>query len=297
MAAPVTVRGRDEGGVQLWAGVRRVGSADRRRRCRRRGRPDRGGRSGPRRRRGGRLRRPHDPARALRLPRPRHGHRHQCGPLPADAVLAEVLRGDGEPASDDRHRRHHRAGRRWSRPRAEDRRRAGPRARAAPADLDQHAEPDGRPRRRLAGLRCRGAVVLRAPSRRARLGRGRTGRDASAGARARPRRRRRDQGRDQRRGPVTPRRSAPRALPRRRAGRADGGGEGGRQVGDGPRPGHRRHQGRGPPRDPLDRARDLPRRPGDRDDADPRHLPGADAGGSSRGARSRAIAACRSRRS
>ena len=41
---------------------------------------------------------------------------------------------------------------------------------------------------------------------------------------------------------------------------ADGGG----RLRDGPRPGDRRDQGRDPQRDPLDRARHLPRRRGDR---------------------------------
>ena len=42
------------------------------------------------------------------------------------------------------------------------------------------------------------------------------------------------------------------------------------QLGDGPRPGDRRHQVGDPRRHPLDRARHLPRRRGDRDDAEAR---------------------------
>ena len=50
-----------------------------------------------------------------------------------------------------------------------------------------------------------------------------------------------------------------------------------RQVRDGPRTSDRRHQGRRPHRRPVDRARHLPRRRGDPDDARPRHVPRADA--------------------
>ena len=62
---------------------------------------------------------------------------------------------------------------------------------------------------------------------------------------------------------------------------------GGGPVRDGPRPGDRRDQGRDPQRDPLDRARHLPRRRGDRADARARHVPGADADRAARGARGR----------
>ena len=63
---------------------------------------------------------------------------------------------------------------------------------------------------------------------------------------------------------------------------AGGRGGCGRQVGDGPCPGHRRHQERHPGGDPVDRARHLPRRRGHRDDAGPRDLPGPDPGGAHR---------------
>ena len=157
--------------------------------------------------------------------------------------------------------------------------------RAPDADLHHDAEPDRRPRRRLGGLRRPRPVVLRPLPGRAAPDRGRAGRDAPAGAGARPGRRRRDQGRDQRRGPVLSGRPAPRSLPGRRAGRPRRGGRGGGTVRDGPRAGDRRDQGRDPQRHPLDRARHLPRRRGHRHDARPRHLPRADARRATRRAR------------
>jgi hypothetical protein len=95
---------------------------------------------------------------------------------------------------------------------------------------------------------------------------------------------RRDQGGDHRRGPIPHRRPPPRPLPRRRADRPGDRGGRGRPLGDGPRPGRRRHQGGRPGRGPLDRARHLPGRRGHRADAGPGRLAGPDPGRAPRGA-------------
>ena len=73
--------------------------------------------------------------------------------LPADAVQRQVLRGHRQHGGDAGRGRDDGPGRGRRRPRHEDGRREGPRARAADADLHHDAEPDGRPRRRLGGLR------------------------------------------------------------------------------------------------------------------------------------------------
>ena len=124
---------------------------------------------------------------------------------------------------------------------------------------------------------------------------GRAGGDPPDGPRADPGRRRRDQGRHQRRRAVGPGRPAARPLPGRGGGDDGARGRGGRDLGDGARAGHRGHQDRRTQRRPVHRARDLPRRRGDRADARLGHLAGADAGGAAGGAGHGRVAACRTR--
>ena len=151
----------------------------------------------------------------------------------------------------------------------------GPDRRPADADRDQHAQPDRRARRRLARLRRRGADLSRPhPGRPATVVDGpdemrrtvrqllRAGADVIKVATS---------------GGVLSARDDPRHAHFRAAGarRPGRGGERRARRGDGARAGRRGHQGRGARRHPLDRARHLPRRRGDRPDARARHLAGA----------------------
>ncbi len=148
--------------------------------------------------------------------------------------------------------------------------------RAAVADLDHDAEPDGWPRRRLAPL-GRASRDLSCVSGRSDLDRRRAGRDPAEGARARARRRRGDQDRDVRRGSLPDRQAAAARL-RRRGDRGDRRrGACGGTLGHVACPVDGGDQERRPRGRALDRARHLPRRRGDPAHARPRRVPRADA--------------------
>ena len=188
-----------------WVGVRWLGDSAGRRRCGDGGRAHRRCRPRARRRRGGRLLRSDGAAGVHRQPCPLHVQRPaRPDVLGAPPVLAGLLRGRGEHAGDARHRHHDRPRGRRLRPRHQDRPAAGDDRRATDADLDRHAQPDGRARRRLGGLR-RPRAVPHAPPGPSGHDRRRPRRDAPQGARARARRRRRDQGGDERRRAVATR--------------------------------------------------------------------------------------------
>ena len=174
---------------------------------------------------------------------------------------------------------HHGSRRGWRRRRPSPGGRGRHAGRTADADLREHGLDHRWPRRRLAAehrrVRAVGRHVPGDAQRPVRRHRRRPGQDP----RDDPSRRRRHQDRLQRRAHLRPRRPARAALHRGR-------GPGHRR--DRRRPGPSRHvaraRGRGdqagrPRGRPLDRARDLPRRPGDRADAGTRDVAGADADG------------------
>ena len=210
---------------------------------RRRGRPHPRGRARARRRRGRRLGGRH------LLPGLFDCHTHVTlssidlmGMLQT-AVLLPLLRGRREPGRHAGRRHHQRARRRRRRPRhqAGGGGRAGRRGRGCRSRSRMLSQTGGHgdgwyPSATGAQLLARLPGHARRPGRRAR-------RDAPQGPRAGPGGRRRHQGRDQRRRAVPARRPPPRPLPRRRADRAGRRGGRRRPLGDGPRPGHRRHQG------------------------------------------------------
>ena len=206
--------------------------------------------TGPRRRRGDRRRRADGPARAVRLPvhvmRRATSTRGACAQTPfsyqfyeAGRNLAATLRighHDGPRRGRRRPRRQAGASRTADR-------------RAADADLDHHAQPDRRPRRRLVPVRC-GRSRSTSSTRAGRPGSSTAptrcaGRSASSSATAPTSSR-------SRRAAASCRRATTRATPTsaRGARGARRGGDRRRHLRHGPRPGRRRHQERRPGRHP-----------------------------------------------